>query len=509
MEPGQVAELLRTVIRKWPAGSFLLMRLEGRDVPFQLKPIKGAPNVAAEDVRLVILDGQQRMTSLFQTLTDRSEEVYYIEILKVLETGELDDDHLKYLKKSTWAKEYPTPESMATAGIIPVHMVWNDQMFDDWKAFLPDNISKQMLNLRQQKLPGLRSYDVPAVVLPADVDFAAIAKIFETLNKTGTRLDVFDLMVARLFPQNFRLRDEWDEAKKRYPRLETFNAEGIDVLRLIALREHLSGKTKVKGIRQSDVLNLDPKTVIADWTKAVDGLHRAIEFVDEQLGARSEALVPSWTMLLPLADALWEPGAYRTNWKADLTRWAWITALGNFYAQGANTQAVADAKALRAWFHDATAVPNNTATFEFDPAVLLDLRRRNESVLRALLCMSIMMDARDWILKDQRIRELKDPIEIHHIFPEKYLDSSKEEDADVLVNFAAIRKATNTSLRNDPPSEVLKRTEVSISAVESHRIPVTPMKTNDWKEFKPARQALLAGAISDFLALPVKSNEPS
>jgi len=504
-KPGQIAELLRTVIRKWPAGSFLLMRLEGQTPPFELKSIEGAPKVETGSTKMVILDGQQRMTSLFQALTNRAEEVYYVEILKVLEAGDLDDDHLRFAKKSVFSRNYPTIKKMAEAGVIPVHMIWDDSKFDEWKAYLPeDSIRNQMLKLRQEKLPGLRAYDVPAVVLPGDVDFAAVAKIFETLNKTGTRLDTFDLMVARLFPKGFRLRDKWDEAKNKYPRLEAFRAEGIDVLRLIALREHLAGSTpKVKGVRQSDVLYLPAHVVTSNWEAAVEAFHRAIEFIETNIGAKYEGLVPSWTMALPLADAMWDPGANRAGWKEDLKRWAWITALGNFYAQGANTQAVADAKRLRAWYHDPAKQPESIESFRFDPATLIDVRRRNESVLRGLLCMLVSLDARDWLQADHRIRDEVAPLEIHHIFPEKYLESQKIEDTEALVNFCVILKTTNTSLRNDPPSEVLKRTEVNVSAIESHKISISPLRSNDWPEFKRERQRRLSATIRDFLKIPL------
>jgi hypothetical protein len=77
------------------------------------------------------------------------------------------------------------------------------------------------------------------------------------------------------------------------------------------------------------------------------------------------------------------------------------------------------------------------------------------------------------------------------------------EDADALVNFAVLLKPTNTSLRNDPPAEVLKRDEVSTVAVQGHRIPTDQLKTNDWSEFKKARAAILLEAIKESLGVDV------
>src|SRR5690242_15087797 len=54
--PSEIAELLRAVTRKWPVGTFLLLRLPRRRL-FQLKPLEGAP--ALKGPELMILDGQQ------------------------------------------------------------------------------------------------------------------------------------------------------------------------------------------------------------------------------------------------------------------------------------------------------------------------------------------------------------------------------------------------------------------------------------------------------------------
>ena len=71
-----VAEMLRTVIASWPSGSILLMGVRGGDMKFELRPaLTGAPDLDKSKVRYAILDGQQRLTSVFRPASDRQQHV--------------------------------------------------------------------------------------------------------------------------------------------------------------------------------------------------------------------------------------------------------------------------------------------------------------------------------------------------------------------------------------------------------------------------------------------------
>src|SRR5262249_52045225 len=101
-KPTAIADLLRTVARNWPAGTFLL--LEGPQ-DFASKPLEVAPPLAREP-SLLILDGQQRMTALYQPLTNQSEETYYVNMGALMDAGEFEDEHLRYERKARFVKRY-------------------------------------------------------------------------------------------------------------------------------------------------------------------------------------------------------------------------------------------------------------------------------------------------------------------------------------------------------------------------------------------------------------------
>jgi hypothetical protein len=88
--PPAIADLLRTVARSWPAGSFLLLK---GPQDFACKPLRGAPPLIKEPT-LLILDGQQRITALYQAFGDQAPETYYVDMMALLAAGELEDEHV-------------------------------------------------------------------------------------------------------------------------------------------------------------------------------------------------------------------------------------------------------------------------------------------------------------------------------------------------------------------------------------------------------------------------------
>ena len=162
-------------------------------------------------------------------------------------------------------------------------------------------------------------------------------------------------MVAKLYPHDFKLRDKSLQALKRHKAAATYFTEdgeeilGMEVLKLVALREHLrqrraGRRLTVRGVRESDVLDLDPAVVKREWARAVRDYVAALVFVRDRCGAVRPGVLPSRTMLLPIANAL--SSGRRSGWREDLERFFWVSCFEQTYGQGANTQAVADAGRL-------------------------------------------------------------------------------------------------------------------------------------------------------------------
>jgi hypothetical protein len=470
-KPVDVCDLLMSVARKWPIGSFLVMEAKG--CVFQLRSLDQAPPLA--DVpELVVLDGQQRCTAFFHAFTDNSPDVvFYLKFPDDWET--FSEDLICYEKKQRFAKRYPNLERMAADRVIKIWDLHNDERFEEWKEHLHEKDDRtRAVAFRSNQVAGLKDILVPHSKLSGEPDLRAIAKIFETINRTGKRLDTFDLLVARLYPYDFRLRDKWEDAQAEHEEFQTFEIDGLEVLKLIALRQHISesgaGRSSdVKGVKQSDVLMLEPETVQKEWNLALNAYVEGLKFLKERCGVVSSHLLPQPSVPLTVGYFHASDCDLRRDFKSDLERWYWASCFKQTYAQGANTQVLQDVKTLRAWNSDEGSVPVVVSNFTIAAEQLREGRRLNEMLLRGILGRQISRGAKDWST-GKPVSEAPS-VEIHHVFPADFLKTLRGNATipkDPILNFVAISGATNKKIRNESPAQVVRRSDIKASWVKTH-----------------------------------------
>jgi hypothetical protein len=337
--PSEVVELLDSVARRWPIGSLLLLK---GPQPFAFRSVEAGPLLDSRGLDLYILDGQQRVTALFHAIADVSDFTYYVDFRK------LSDDEeplLRWERRSRFQRLYPTAAARAANRLALVRELWDNTGFYEWLRNVPDEAERaSVIRLREQKLKGLQdaTYKVMAIELDQSIELEALARIFETLNRTGVALNAFDLMVAAMYPLGFELRAQWEAAIESNPELARFETNEFEVLRVIALLIRIDrGPSASRGVRQGDVLALDRKLIPELWAPAVKALVEALRFATVHFGVTAPQLLPSWSMILGLAVALHLKMDPRQIWQ-----W-WIrTLLAQSHAQAANTRLIADVDAM-------------------------------------------------------------------------------------------------------------------------------------------------------------------
>jgi hypothetical protein len=334
--PARVVELLDSVSRQWPIGSLLL--LSGPQ-PFAIRPVESGPKITDESLDLYILDGQQRITSLFHAVANVSEYCYYIDFNALLSDS---DEYVRWQKRKDFELAYPSLDARANAHVALIQDVWDLSAFYGWLGSIgDDSLKNRCVQIREAKLPGLHAkvYKVMAIVLDQAIELEALARIFETLNRTGVALNAFDLMVATLYPSGFRLRDEWDAARDKYPLIQQFEPDELEILKLIALLLRVRFGRKVsRGVRQGDLLNLDRRKIKDTWAEAVELYSRSLEYCRDHLGVSCSDMVPSWSMILGVAAWI----QFKKAEHLQVRTWWNDRLITQHYAQAANTRVVAD-----------------------------------------------------------------------------------------------------------------------------------------------------------------------
>lgn len=372
-----VRSLLATVLNGWPMGSLLLIDGDEKTEDFyKPRAFEFAPSLRGVP-ETIVLDGQQRLTSLYSALYQRSDLVYAVKFGGDLDWGQIDtvDAAMRTFKRRQWERDYPTPADQWAHGLLPISALRSAADFYAWRdsANLGEQDLLEVTNLYRDELSGLHRYRVPALRIDGRMPPAAVARIFERVNKTGVRLGVFDLMVAKSFTLDFNLKTRWDLAKEQYPRLGVFYGDnGTAPLQVMSLRT-------LEDVRSSAVLKLTAATIHDNWEKSVRALDAALALAESRLGVVRADWVPYASLVVVLAALDWdEPIDERAS---ALEAWFWRSALSGRYAAGSNTIAVSDFRRLR------EDVEVGRQPFAIDSPSLLESTKKSSGALhRAWLC---------------------------------------------------------------------------------------------------------------------------
>ena len=380
--PTNVRSLLATLLLGWPSGSLLFARFDPSHADdLSPRPFETVSSIA-ERPSFVVLDGQQRLTSLYLALRDRGGYRYAlrsgINLNSPPSRDELEDAILA-ISEEQWLQQYPTPRDQIASALVPFSALRSPSHFFKWReeavGGIPDqdHAWERLTDLYRLVLARITEYVYPVTVVGQDVPAPTLAGIFEVTNRTGLKLGTFDLMVARISTRDWSLREAWNEAADSSPALtEWLGEDATAILQAIALFDR-------GDVRQSAVLRLTTADISMRWSQAVAGMERALAFLNISCGAPGSAYVPYGVMVPALAALFMNEGS--VDEKA-LTRWYFSTSFGLKYDAASNTRVVADYNRLRE-----SGTSDTREELQLDPKVLAEATRKSHAALwRGLVC---------------------------------------------------------------------------------------------------------------------------
>jgi hypothetical protein len=512
-EPGATQELIVSIANNYPAGSIL--RVRDPVGFFSAREFEGAPATGAKHTFLV-LDGQQRLTSLYQAFYGVGEHRYYLDLTKVIE-GEDFEDCIFYRRTSTkWALEHERFEAQAMDLILPLSVLKSGAGgFYQWihakQPKLTESqkqhvISELTQNESKKWVAVLDEYRFPVVTLSQDTKADALCTIFETLNRTGVKLSVFELLTARFWPHDINLRAMWDSALLAHPMIKDFEVDPYYVLQAISLASRTTPSCK-----RSDILDLKPEAIATWWSKVIDGLALGLEILRDDCKVMQSKWLPYQTMLPPLAAILARGGMPKTaiagSRREMIKQWFWCAVFGQAYESAPNSQSARDVADFDAWF-DGGPPAEVVKSLRFDPKALRDITPRQRSIYRATICLT-SAKARDFHTQSEITAKLmtEQGIDDHHVFPSDYLQKVKGISSsrlrDCVLNRTLIDRTTNQIISNRPPSEYLGEIRATPGfpfdeVMSSHFLPTGPasaLLNNDYEAFLIWRQNKIWEAI--------------
>lgn len=548
-----IRSLLISLARAFPIGSIMLLETGG-SARFQVRTVEGVKlNGNSVKAERLILDGQQRLTSLTQVLRlmqpvktkdgqkREVERFYYIDIEKALQgNGTLEEaiigvDGNKVLRRNFGREiilDLSTTEKEFAAFYFPCNQILNSDGWEEGLMAYDQHKFLRYMKFRTEVLSKYRDYQIPIIELKKENSKEAVCLVFEKVNTGGVPLSVFELMTASYAADGFNLRDDWYGApekrivgRKKHlsekPLLRSL--EPTDFLQGIALlytydqrtRDLQLGNTgkEVTSVsaKREQVLSL-PLVAYRQWAEKLITGFLAVERFLRMEGFRSLSFLPYRSQLVPLAAVMvhlgerWlEPLIYDK-----LARWYWSGVLGELYGGAVETRIALDMQDLLAWIHQpGSSEPATVIAAGFQSSRLDTLRTRTSAAYRGLYILLQRQGAKDFFWKAKLVELDHDEcsIDIHHIFPRAWCKTQgiPERIVDSIVNKTAISYKANRMIGGKAPSSYLhqlcthsqvqmdERTQDVI--LRTHLIEPTTLRTDNFEHFYQQRKQQLIAMV--------------
>lgn len=510
-EPGATQELIVSIANNYPAGSLLRFRDAKR--VFAAREFEGAPKLDGKMHTFLVLDGQQRLTSLYQAFYGVGEHRYYLNLKILIEGGDFEEAIFHVRASTKWVKDHESLEVQAKELTLPLSLLkggaggflqWLLKVTNPMPSEQRTKLLDALTRVDEQWIKTIDDYHFPVVTLSDKTEADALCTIFETLNRTGVKLSVFELLTARFWPHKINLRELWDKALEGHPIIEDFGVDPYYLLQSIALASR-----KAPSCKRSDVLNLAAADIEAWWQPVVSGLAVGLSILRDDCKVMLPKWLPYQTMLAPLAAVLAKSGMPKTPEagarREKIKRWFWCAVFGQAYESSPNSQGAKDVGELLAWFADGP-LPESVKGLRFDPKALHDVTPRQRSVYRGTICLILGTGtgARDFHTQAVITGKLmsEQDIDDHHVFPDAFLKKkgvTLARSRDCVLNRTLIDRATNQMISDRAPSDymaVIRKTPgFPFDAVlTSHCLPTgteSPLWSNDYDAFLAWRQERL------------------
>lgn len=542
-DDNRIKGIIASLSQGYPMGAIMRLQYGNPEIKFKYRTITGVKEQNVEPEYL-ILDGQQRLTSIFQamystepvkTKTDKNKEIqryYYFSmegclneeidrfdaVISVPKDRKIKENFDRDVKLDLSTRDLEYQHKMFPVNIIFDSSRWMDWIFKYRDFYKDDKAACDLLEKFQNAVVNtIMSYKLPVITLDKSTPREAVCKVFENVNTGGVPLTVFELVTATFATytnpetkEGFDLRKDWKECRDSIQDigapLRTDILDDIDetsfltaVTLYTSYKDKQEGKVGAVSCKKKDVLALNFDSYCKNRAQVVEGFKLAKEFLLKYQYVFRMKDLPYTTQIIPLAAICAFLGRSKCNEPnviSTLTRWYWCGILGEMYGGANETRYANDIEDV---IEEVNGRPNPARTINaafFSATRLLTLQTRLSAAYKGIMALIYKEQCHDFINNTTMdiVHSLSEAPDIHHIFPEDYC---KKQGIDKMrynsiVNKTPILLATNRSIGGDAPSvyidRILKKVnglteEMLKSRIESHLINYTALKNNDFNTY--------------------------
>lgn len=440
------ARLMDSIVKGYPIGTLIFWKTKER-----LRTVKNIggtdlPEPPNGEYVEFVLDGQQRLTSLYASLKglqierDNNKIDDFSEIF--IDLDAVEDEQIVIVDKSD-----RDPQSI----IRLTDLLYGKLSF--FKNY-PERYFDRISDIQER----IKTYRYSVIqVEKAPIDIAT--EIFTRINVEGKPLTLFEIMVAKIFDveRDFDLSEKFNELIER---LKPINYETISeaiILQTISLILENECKRKV-------ILRLNKEDFIDKWNSTVDAIERAVEYFRNFYRIPVSQLLPYNPLIVPFAYFFYHhPEKPYGDMQRYLQDFFWRCALSARYSSSVESKLAQDIKRIDQIIMG--NLPKYDWTIDISPEYILENGWFNagRSYVKAILCIyayhqpksfndnSIVNISNYW-LKQANSKNY------HHFFPRAFMKGRKEEKyVNHILNITIVDDFLNKNkIRVKPPSKYMK-----------------------------------------------------
>ncbi|MEV0803449.1 DUF262 domain-containing protein [Kribbella sp. NPDC050281] len=484
--PNKAAQLMDSIYKQYPIGSLLLWRTSSRLRSENRLGVFDLPEPEKQWPVDYVLDGQQRLTSIFTTFQrrlpakDLDPEAWLPIYYDFAAAADAQESRFEALESNA-----ADPERY-----FPLSTFFEPVEFSHLTRDLSEEQHREIAEVQQRFLTSL----LPIQTFETE-DRTSVAIVFERVNRMGIPLDTYQLLTAWTWSDDFDLQGSFQEMAQDY---ESFGFEDVgddsDLMMrcCAAVLTHDPSPNKLVLLRGAEVRERFETVKIA--------ISRAIDFVRDNFHARHVRFLPYPALLIPLA-AFFSIDQHRpvtSREREVLVRWFWRSCFSHRYSgnpQGFLRRDIVAAVALRRGQDHSLAEMNAS----IEPSFFINNAFQPRTVAGRTLILLLASQSPRSLLSGELLNlneVLSEPNrrEYHHCFPRAFLASSGRTTAAInaLANFVLISRADNRVLGGVAPSEYRKLLADNLDEVLASAMLTHSLFDDDYDAFIKIRANVLA-----------------
>lgn len=474
----ETAKLLDSILKGYPIGTFILWETNER-----LNDIKNIGNLDLPQVPdnskvQYVLDGQQRITSLYAAFKGakirkegEKKDTNYSEIYVDL-NGNINNDDDQIV-----VSYEPEGDS------ITLHKVLNfTEYLIDIKEKYSDEQFKTIYNYSQ----AFSTYDFSIIMLHKE-DVNSAIEVFTRINTGGKTLTLFEIMSAKTYDeaQNFDMEDKFQELMQELEDINYHTISSSVILNTLSLI-----LSKSKECKRKVILQLNKQEIIDTWDEVISAVKDSIDYFRTSYRIPVSTILPYDSLMVSFAYFFYYHKSQRKEITGNqiklLEEFFWRMSLSSRYSRSTESRLAQDIKRINQILKDNR--PSYTdVKVNLSPQDLIDTNFRTaDGYCKAILCLLAYHEPKSFqdngkVILDNSWLKVSSSKNYHHFFPKAYLKRNNIQNENSIVNITLVSASLNKArIRAKAPSTYIKE-----FLAQNNKLP-TSMKShliNDINDF--------------------------